>query len=324
MVKRASTLLIIDLLLILMSIACSSSARRVAERQERKLDQNVPALTLAEENDLRRLLPIALSEVKTWHLPINCLRDDKIVPLDFAALISRYEGHSVNMRLDIRAESVVAYLDELHFYAVFPRLYDVGLGPAESEVFCEDSFGDHVSAQQRYPYVKELLQKKSLVRGDPVLSAIIEDIQRERGERVEAVREEQRKYEVPYLTTERMSPSAMWDEEKRRLYKRIVDLARASECYDGSGVLRLTVPDFEVGVGEVRVLVRGSGWKEIVIIKMGREAGSGDWKPVRIEKRIQLGDKADPWEKLINRLAVRREQIVCQEAGRTVDEQESL
>src|SRR5207248_1359906 len=135
--------------------------------------------------------------------------------------IKEVEGQQIQVRLDLRENSLVVYLDALRMYLVFPRLHDRGLAPPIDRHFCEKSYDAAVAAQKQYPYFE---RSKKDVRGDPGMTAIIDEINEKypSADYDKTTRQEARKYQVPILTTKDVSPYAAWSDDHKNLYERIM------------------------------------------------------------------------------------------------------
>lgn len=273
-------------------------------------------LTEAEERDLRQLIPQTLSWIAIWRQPTTCLVSNQIQELDFAATYKKMPNQEIEMDLEIRQRSVEVSFDRLHVSLKFERLYNLGLAPADVNVFCENSYREYkadvarVSAQnpiqpnetrsgeQKKP--EEVLNRLRQMHPSPPEDQIIGT----------ESRRHTIKSEVPASTTTD-------NEEKRVLYGRILEEVRkeiALGCSRGQ-TNYVTIPDFNIGDPAVYVLINGpyfGGGDYIEWIDFRRDRSSGEYVAQHV-KSFGLPAEVDAFVKLIKQKSAKRKTLSCSE-----------
>ncbi|MFH4268167.1 hypothetical protein WAJ72_21510, partial [Acinetobacter baumannii] len=69
--------------------------------------------------------------------------------INIADEIKRYEGKQIEGKLFVSDDHVIIFFDAIHLCIRFQRLHQLGLSPPEFEAFCERSYEEYVSKQQR-------------------------------------------------------------------------------------------------------------------------------------------------------------------------------
>lgn len=314
MKKLALTLIVILSLVVVagFSLKLLLHGEVTASRTSRQETMASP-LSQTEESDLNKLLSLALLSMKTWdgRTDTGCPEVNE-KQFNLTETIREKEGKEIEIRLDVRENSLVVYLDQLRMYLVFPRLHDKGLAPPIDRQFCEKSYEDSIATQKQYPYFE---RSKKTVRGDPGMTAIVDRI----NERYPAsdynkiTREESRRYRVPTLTAKAVEPYDAWNDEKRNLYERVLEVAREEallHCQPDKPV-RMTIPDFEIGDPDIHVLLDAPATRRTVEwITFSRDVISGKYT-AEPAKNLGLADEIKPLIPLIKAKQAKQVTVEC-------------
>jgi hypothetical protein len=126
-------------------------------------------------------------------------------------------------------------------------------------------------------------------------------------------REEVRTYRVPMLTAEAVEPYEAWNDEKRSLYERVLEVARAEavlHCQPDKPVL-MTVPDFQIGDPDIYVLLDAPATRRTVEwITFSRDLSSGEFT-AEPAKNLGLADEIKPLVPLIKARQVKQLSVPC-------------
>lgn len=313
MKKIALVLIIATSSLIALGLRSRIFPRKIETRSDRAPQERLASLlTEREERDLQKLVPLALMSIKEWFQPINCLEREKVAEVNFAEIVKHHEGQGVEMKLDIRENSVIVYLDAMRTYLLFPRLHALGLAPARYDIFCEKSYADKVAAQKQYPY---WANSKKSVRDDPRMTALVDQLNEKypAADYDKVVREEVRRYQVPVLTPRRVEPLSTWSDEKRHLYERILEVARKDAIFQCKPGKRVTmfVPDFEIGDPKIDLLLEAPGTRTTIEwLNFSRDVSSGEYT-AELAKNFGLPDEIEIFSRLIKRKQVSQVSVEC-------------
>lgn len=273
-------------------------------------------LTQVEESDLHRLLSLALLSMKTWdgRTDTGCPEVNE-KQFNLTETIKEKEGQEIEIRLDVRENSLVVYLDQLRMYLVFPRLHDLGLAPPVDRQFCEKSYEDSVATQRQYPYFE---RSKKTVRGDPGLTAIVDRVNGKypSADYDKSTREEIRKYQVPILSAKAVEPFETWSKEKKRLYEEILQTVNKEACLGlnrrPNSPVTVIIPDFEVGDPDIHLWFKGDSIQHSSIewITFSRNVSDGEHTAEPV-KNLGLLDEIKPLIPLIKERQVKQVTLAC-------------
>jgi hypothetical protein len=285
---------------------------RITRRQETMASP----LSQSEESDLHKLLSQALLSMKTWdgRTDTGCPEVNE-KQFNLTETIKEKEGQEIEIRLDVRENTLVVYLDQLRMYLVFPRLHDKGLAPPIDRQFCEKSYADSVATQKQYPYFE---RSKKTVRGDPGMTAIIDQINEKypSPDDDKITREEVRTYRVPTLTAKAVEPYDDWNNEKKDLYKRILEIMQREAClslsYSPNYPVTVTVPDFNLGDPDIHLLLTGHSRNSSSIewIIFSRDVSNGKYT-AEPAKNLGLADEIKPLIPLIKAKQAKQITVEC-------------
>jgi hypothetical protein len=242
-------------------------------------------LTQQERTDFASFTQKALAWNKTWTAPTNCLKDDKIVQLDFADLIRKHEGQQLETKLIITDDELVVAFDPLHLYLVFPRLHSLGLGLPKTGYFCEQTYEEYSGkSRKRIDKINDnSLKETKWFQFAPIKEAPTEQ------------------YNV-------------WDDRKKRLFEHVLAVATDAagwHCNKGDYV-SIVIPDFQVGDPSIHVLLKapGSNTTTIEWINFYRDSSTGEFIAQHV-KNFGLRDEIEPLIPLIKQKQVRAVNIQC-------------
>jgi hypothetical protein len=288
-------------------------AFRNTTRQETMASQ----LSQSEESDLNKLLSLALMSMKTWdaRTGTGCPEVDG-KPFVLTQEIKEKEGREIEIKLDVRENSVVVFLDQLRMYLVFPRLHDQGLAPPIERQFCEKSYEESVATQKKYPYFE---RSKKTVRGDPGMTAIVDEINGRYpypdDDRI--TRQETRRYQVPILSALPVEPFETWSKEKKLLYERILQIVNTEGCLGlnraPNSPVTVIIPDFQVGDPEIHLWFKGDSIQHSSVewIRFSREVNSEEYAAEPV-KNLGLLDEIKFLVPLIKARQVKQVALACE------------
>lgn len=215
----------------------------------------VAPLTAAEERDLARFLPQMLKWAVRWLIATITCEDD--LRINIADEIKRYEGKQIEGKLFVSDDYVIIFFDAIHLCIRFKRLHQLGLSPPEFEAFCERSYGEYISKQQRRGW-------------GWLIDAGVWQTQIEQ-------------FHVGALA-EASRGADQWSEEKKELYASLLEVVKRQarfHCSPQHRTVRAKIPDFEVGDPWVVVLFDAPlGARPAMLIDFDRDVTSGAFRAV--------------------------------------------
>jgi hypothetical protein len=275
-----------------------------------------------EERDLKRWTIQALGFASYWWDIPQCkpVKNGSNIP-KLASAYKEHAGQTIEMGIVFSEKKLIVYFDVLHVYLSFSRLHNVGLSPPEINGFCEESYDQHLVAQdieeQRLKSVREKIMDK--VHSNPVMNQIDQELFGGRSctEEQQIERREVRQIRIPAGVQMPDQPMSSWSDEKGALFGKLLDIVesevRENYCNSG-GKVKVTIPTFDVGDPCIYVLIELPDPNAVFLlwIEFLRDPISGLFG-VEVNKEIGLPEEVAFWAPRVRQKALRQLVLGCPE-----------